>query len=97
MNHSHQTNDLKFESDLEGLINLRRAYRGNPLIAYLNTNSWREKIITLTEILKKAKKDVLCIEERKLDSSFSNHQFKIEGYQFPPLREDRNSKGGGKL
>ena len=26
LNHSHQTNDLKFEPDPEGLINLRRAY-----------------------------------------------------------------------
>ena len=56
----------------------------------------REKIKSLREILKKAKIDVLCIDETKLDSSFPNHQFKIEGYQFPPLRRDRNSKGGGK-
>ena len=31
LNHSHQTNDLNFESDLEGLSNLRRAYQNNPL------------------------------------------------------------------
>ena len=41
--------------------------------------------------------DVLCVDETKLDSSFPDHQFKIEGYQFPPFRRDRNSKGGGKL
>ena len=29
--------------------------------------------------------------------SFPDHQFKIEGYQFPPFRRDRNSKGGWKL
>ena len=97
LNHSHQTNDLKFGSDLEGLINLRRAYQNNPLIAYLNINSLREKIISLREILKKTKIDVLCIDETKLDSSFPNHQFKIEGYQFPPLRRDRNSKGGREM
>ena len=91
LNHSHQTNDLKFEPDLEGLINLRRAYQNNPLIAYLNINSLREKIISLREILKKTKIDVLCIDEAKLDSSFPNHEFKIEGYQFPPLKRDRNS------
>ena len=39
---------------------------------------------------------MLCIEETKLDSSFPDHQFNIEGYQLPPLRRDRNSKGGGK-
>ena len=36
-------------------------------------------------------------DETKLGASFPNHQFKIEGYQFPPLRGDRNSKGGGKM
>ena len=97
LNHSHQTNDLKFESDLEGLINLRKAYQNNPLIAYLNINSLREKIISLREILKKAKSDVLYVDEIKLGSSFPNHQFKIEGYQFLPLRRDRNSKGRGKM
>ena len=40
---------------------------------------------------------MLYIDKTKLDSSFPNHQFKIEGYQFPPLRRDRNSKGGGKM
>ena len=40
---------------------------------------------------------MLCIDETKLDSSFPNHQFKIEGYQFLPLRRDRNSKGGEKI
>ena len=43
LNHSHQTNDLKFGSDLEGLINLRRAYQNNPLIAYLNKLFARKK------------------------------------------------------
>ena len=57
----------------------------------------RKKIIGLREILRKTKIDVLCIDKTKLDSSFPNHQFKTEGYQFPPLRRDRNSKGGGKL
>ena len=40
---------------------------------------------------------MLCIDETKLDSSFPNHQFKIEKYQFLPLRTDRNFKGGGKM
>ena len=67
------------------------------MIAYPNINSLREKVISLREILKKTKIDVLRIDKAKLDSSFPNHQFKTEGYQFPPLRRDRNSKGGGKM
>ena len=57
----------------------------------------REKIISLREILKKTKVDVLCIDETKLHSSFPNHHFKIEGYQFPLLTRDQNSKGGGEM
>ena len=67
------------------------------MIAYLNINSLREKIVSLREVLIKAKLDVLCVDEAKLDASFPDHQFKIEGYQFPPLRKDRISKGVGKL
>ena len=47
--------------------------------------------------IKKAPIDILCIDETKLDSSFPDAQFKIGGYQFPPFRKDRNTKGGGKL
>ena len=57
----------------------------------------RGKIIILREILKKTKIDVLCLDETNLDSIIPNHQFKIEDYQFPPLRRDRNSNGGRKM
>ena len=40
---------------------------------------------------------MLCVDKIKLDASFPDHQFKIEGYQFPPLRKDQNSKRGGKM
>ena len=66
------------------------------MIAYLNINSLREKIISLREILKKTKIDVLCIDETKLDSSFPNHQFKIEGYEFPLSGEIETSREEGK-
>ena len=45
-------------------------------------------------VLSNAPIDVLCVDETKLDSSFPDHQFKIEGDQFPTFRRDRNSKGG---
>ena len=79
------------------MINLRKAYQNNPLIGYININSLREKIVSLREVLSKAPIDILCVDETKLDASFPDHQFKISGYQFPPLRRDRNSKGGGKI
>ena len=69
----------------------------NPLIGYLNINSLRNKILHLREICQKCPIEILCIDETKLDSSFPDQQFKIEGYQFPPYRRDRNAHGGGKL
>ena len=33
----------------------------------------------------------------KLDSSYPNAQFHIDGYQFPPFRKDRHKYGGGKM
>ena len=95
LNDSPQTNDVS--SYIKGLIDLRKRFPFNPLIGYININSLKEKVIPLREILSNAPIDVLCVDETKLDSSFPDHQFKIEGYQFPPFRRDRNSKGGGKL
>ena len=92
LNDSPRTNDVS--SDIKGLIVLRKRFPYNPLIGYININSLKEKVIPLREILSNVPIDVLCVDETKLGSSFSDHQFKIEGYQFPPFRRDRNSKGG---
>ena len=63
----------------------------------MNINSLSSKIISLREILSKVPIDILCVDETKLDSSYPNAQFRIDGYQFPLFRRDRNSKGGGKI
>ena len=94
LNESHQTND--FDSDIQGLINLRKPSQNNPLIGYVNINSLKEKIVSLREVISKASIDISCVDETKLDARFPDHQFRISGYHFPPLRRDRNSKGGGK-
>ena len=49
----------------------------------------------LREVCGKAPMDLLCIDETKLDASFPNAQFHIEGYQYPPFRRDRGENGGG--
>ena len=83
------------------MLNLRKAYQNNPLIGYININSLREKIISLREVLSKASIYIyiyiLFVDETKLDASFPDHHFKISGYQFPPIRRDRNSKGRRKI
>ena len=82
---------------MKGLSKLRKAYPNNPIIGYLNINSLKEKIICLRDIISTSKIDILGIDKTKLDTSFPDSQFKIDGYQFPLFRKDRDSKGGGKI
>ena len=51
----------------------------------------------MREVVDKVLIDILCIDETKLDDTFPDAQFKINNYQYPPFRRDRNSKGGGKI
>ena len=38
-----------------------------------------------------------CIDKNTVRSSFPDAQFHIDGYQFPPLRKDRNHNGEEKI
>ena len=66
-------------ADLEMLQNDRLKFLHNPRIAYLNISSLRNKVIDLGEILKDLPLDYLLISETKLDESFPNSQFKLNG------------------
>ena len=66
----------------------------NQLIAYLNINSLRNKVIYLGGILKDLPLDHIVIRESKLDESFPNSQFKLNGYEVR-ARRDRHKHGGG--
>ena len=35
--------------------------------------------------------------KQKLESSYPDSQFHIDGYQLPPFHRDRNKYGGGKI
>ena len=72
--------------DIDNLIHLRVNNPFNPIVGYLNINSLRNKIDNLREVCKTVQIDILCINETKLDDSFPDSQFKINGYQFPFLR-----------
>ena len=69
------------------LQNDRLKFLHNPLIAYLNINSLRNKVTDLGEILKDLPLDYL-------DESFPNSQFKINRYELR-ARRDRHKHGGG--
>ena len=84
--------NLFLDSDLKGLSKLRKAYPNNPIIGYLDIdisiNSLKEKIICLRDIISTSKIYILCIGETKVDTSFPDSQFKIDGYQLPLFRKD---------
>ena len=54
---------------------IRLKFLHNPLIAYLNINKLRNKVIDLGEILKDLPLDYLVISESKLDESLPFSQF----------------------
>ena len=80
-------------ADLEMLQNDRLKFLHNPLIVYLNINSLRNKVIDLGEIVKDLPLDYLAISKTKLDESFPNAQFKLNGYEVRGKR-GRHKHGG---
>ena len=72
----------------------RLKYPTNPLIDYLNINSFRNKIIDVREVFGKLSLDYFAISESKLDESFPSAQFNINSYEIRN-RRDRDKNGGG--
>ena len=77
------------------LRSLRVKNVGRVIIATLNVNSIANKLDQLKFIIKD-NIDVLVLTETKIDGSFPENQFLIEGYSIP-FRYDRNRYGGGIL
>ena len=78
------------------LAGLHRKYPNNPIIGYLNINSLRNKIIDLRHVVSVSQPDILTISETKLDDTFPDVQFRMDGYYSPAqFRRDRNKHGGG--
>ena len=77
------------------LRKLRIGDIGRVIIATLNINSIRAKFDQLKFIIKD-NIDILILTETKIDNSFPDSQFIIEGFS-KPYRLDRNAHGGGIL
>ena len=82
--------NLDIYSNLE---NIRKSNSKKIFIGHLNINSIRNKFDFLADIVKD-NIDILMISESKLDDSFPDSQFLIEGFG-KPFRLDRNRNGGG--
>ena len=79
-------------------VSLKTIRSDNPnklVFAHLNINSIRNKSEFLATQVK-GKIDILMISETKIEESFPNGNFIIEGFSIP-YRLDRDSKGGGGL
>ena len=72
----------------------KRQYLSNPLIGYLNINSLRNKIADLQIFIQNIPLDYLVLSETKLDESFPNAQFNLDGYEII-VRWDRDKNVGG--
>ena len=79
--------------DIESSKLIRNKNKDNPFIAYMNINSLRNKIHDLRYLISDIKPEVLTISETKIDHTFPDAQFIIDGYAY--IRKDRNKNGGG--
>ena len=81
---------------VESVLKFYRAkFSKKLIIGHININSIRKKIEILKSMLPEVL-DVLMITETKLDDTFPEQQFYIEGFNIP-FRLDRNRHGGGLL
>ena len=92
--HQERCNDTNNIKDvLQELKEIRRKNINRIIIAHLNINSLANKFDQLKLIIQD-NIDILVIGETKLDDTFPNNQFNIEGF-CKPYRMDRNKFGGG--
>ena len=75
------------------LDTLRTKYPRNLFIAHLNVNNIRYKFYEIHDILNGNRIDIFGISETKIDTSFTDAQFCVEGFKL--YRHDRNVKGNG--
>ena len=94
MNNSDLSGTSSHGTDLQVLHHERLKHNKNAIIGYLNINSLRNKLTDLKVILKYLSLDYFILSETKLDESFPNAQFTLDGYEIR-ARRDRNKFGGG--
>ena len=85
---------LKIQQDcFEAMSKLRIKYPRNIIIGYININSIGNKFNNFVGIISN-EVDIIVVAETKLDSSFPNCQFMINGFG-QPIRLDISSVSGG--
>ena len=87
--------EVEFKDPASQLRDIKFKNINNPVLAYINVNSIRNKLSDLFSIID-SNVEIVTIAETKLDSSFPSAQFIVDGYS-APYRKDRNANGGGLL
>ena len=93
MNTEYKANSLSESNNVASLCSIRKRNLNKLVVAHLNINSLRLKFDSLVQKIT-GNVNILMISETKLDNSFPEGQFLIEGYS-KPYRIDRNCHGGG--
>jgi hypothetical protein len=73
----------------------KKRYKSNFFFGHNNVNSFRHKFVSFLDILENNVFDYLAISETKLDDSFPDAQFRVNGYDL--IRQDHTCSSGGIL
>ena len=93
-NSIRQEVDIHYEKHSE-IKELRQLYPENMIIGHLNVNSFDMKSLEIKNMLLEGKLDALMLSETKLDNSFQNSLYEVNGYIM--YRQDKRSNSGGLL
>ena len=87
-NDNNDDNDNSSEGEIPDILinNLRLKHLGRLIIGHLNIKSIRNKFEALQQIIKN-NLDILVVSETKLDNTFPDKQFSMDGYR--TIRQDR--------
>ena len=89
----NEINNDEFLNPLSTIKNIRLSNVNRVVIDNVNINSLPNKFSQLKELVLKSV-DILVLTQTKLDDSFPNSQFRVDGFS-QPFRIDRNRSGGG--
>ena len=80
-------------NSIDKLKEIRRKHTNKIIIGNLNINSLINKFLQLKHLILKYV-DILVVTETKLDETFLNANFRVEGFS-DPYRLDKSDRGGG--
>ena len=93
LNDLAENEDDPLDESAVGVKKERHKDARNILIFHLNVNSLQNKVEEIAMLVEDFKAQVVFLTEMKIDKSYPNRQFAIEGYKM--YRNDKKNGGGG--